>query len=576
MTTATADDTLDAAVLLLPAITVNGVARRAALHEFAERPRFETTAVSYLSRGVVLVIGDRERTMSAAAALKQAGLEAAVLINGPEPEGYIMVSMTEDELVAAQGAISECSGHLGHFVVRLEGKQGLVNLAREMRFKRDDFDLILDLSPAPVIDIEVPPPGYYAPASEAALERALAELPEMVGEYEKPKYFEYDPDICAHGERGLTGCSRCIDACPTDAIHSLGERIEVDPYLCQGGGSCATACPTGAIRYVYPPASHLLDGLRGLLRGYRERDGACPAVLFYSEWGRNQLAQWTDQLPESLLPIEVEDVGSVGLEVWLSALAYGAHQVWLLITDGMPAAISDELAQQLRLAREMLAGMGFEPGRIAIVSAADGAPTDVYENALGAAAGFAGFDDKRTNIRLAMDHLYQYAPKHKKSVSLTAPAPFGEIKVNRDACTLCMGCVAVCPARALSDGEDMPRLTFIEANCVQCGLCANACPEDAIKLVPRFAYQPEVRSKPRTLHEEEPFHCINCGKPFATKSVMARMRQKLAGHWMYRDPSQVRRLEMCEDCRIEDLYLKNGGIEVYDKPANTDSSGGSE
>jgi len=45
---------------------------------------------------------------------------------------------------------------------------------------------------------------------------------------------------------------------------------------------------------------------------------------------------------------------------------------------------------------------------------------------------------------------------------------------------------------------------------------------------------------------------------------------------MYRDPAQMRRLEMCEDCRIEDLYLKGGGIDVYDKPLGTDSSGGSK
>ena len=77
MTTATADNGLDAAVLPLPANTVDGVARRSVLHEFAARPRFETTAISYLSRGVVLVIAeDRERAVSAAAALKQAGLEA--------------------------------------------------------------------------------------------------------------------------------------------------------------------------------------------------------------------------------------------------------------------------------------------------------------------------------------------------------------------------------------------------------------------------------------------------------------------------------------------------------------------
>ncbi len=574
--TETPDSNPDAAALPLPAHTVDGAARREALQEHAQRPRFQTTAVAYVSRGVALVIGEREPALQAAAQLKQGGLDTAVLIEASDDDERLSVNMTDGGIVAARGVITECSGHLGRFVVRVAGKQGAINLARELQFKRDDFDLVLDLSRVPNIDVQIPPPGYYAPSGGAALRRALDALPEMVGEYEKPKYFSYDPDICAHGERGLAGCRRCIDACPTDAIHSLGERIEVDAHLCQGGGSCATACPTGAIRYVYPPVSHLLDGLRGLLRGYRERDGERPVVLFYSEWGREQLTRWSDRLPESVLPVEIEDVGSVGLEVWLAALAYGAHQVWLLITEGMPPAIGGALDEQLRVARELLAGMGFEPGRIVMITSADGIPAQVYEQGLAASARFAGQDDKRTNIRLAMDHLYAHAATQKKSVTLSAPAPFGEIKVSREACTLCMGCVAVCPAGALSDGEDMPRLLFIEANCVQCGLCANACPESAIKLAPRFAYDAELRGKPRLMHEEEPFNCINCGKPFATKSLMARMREKLAGHWMYQDASQRRRLEMCEDCRISDLYLKDGGIEVYDKPANRDVSGGSE
>ena len=49
-------------------------------------------------------------------------------------------------------------------------------------------------------------------------------------------------------------CTRCIDACPADAITGLAERIEVNPYLCQGGGVCASVCPSGAIRYAYPSA----------------------------------------------------------------------------------------------------------------------------------------------------------------------------------------------------------------------------------------------------------------------------------------------------------------------------------
>ena len=40
-------------------------------------------------------------------------------------------------------------------------------------------------------------------------------------------------------------CRACIDACPTIAITSIGDKVSVDPYLCQGAGSCVAACPSG-------------------------------------------------------------------------------------------------------------------------------------------------------------------------------------------------------------------------------------------------------------------------------------------------------------------------------------------
>ncbi len=533
--------------------------------------------MSYRSRGAVLVIGERTQAVPVAVSLKKRGLETTVLSPTAELEEGLSIAMEEADVVRVEAAVLEYSGHLGRLRVTVRGRHDPINLAREVGMNRDDFDLVLDLGPAFQIMVEVPPPGYYAAADRAALDRAVDALPEMVGEYDKPKYFEFNSDICAHSARGLIGCSRCIDACPTAAIRSFDKQIEVDPYLCQGGGSCATVCPTGAIRYAFPPVSHLLDGLRALLRSYRGHGGACPSVLFYSEWGRKQVAAWADRMPESVIPVEIEDVGSVGLDVWMSALAYGAHCVWLLCTEGMPAAISSALDQQLQLARELLSGMGYEADRVAKLSACDEPPTQTLGRAKGSeeAAAFAGLEEKRTNIRLALDHLYRYAPKRKRTHALTVPTPFGEVRVDRDACTLCMSCVAVCPARALSDGEDMPKLSFLEGNCVQCGLCANACPEDAIELFPRYAFDPELRDKPRILKEEEPFHCIRCGKPFATLSLMKRMQEKLSGHWMFNDASQRRRLEMCEDCRIEDMYLTDGGLEVYEKPSEKNSSNGS-
>lgn len=79
-----------------------------------------------------------------------------------------------------------------------------------------------------------------------------------------------------------------------------------------------------------------------------------------------------------------------------------------------------------------------------------------------------------------------------------------------------------------------------------------ACPEDAIKLNPRIAYEPELRNRTRILNDQRPFCCVNCGKPFATKSMMDKMTAKLKGHWMFQDPQSLRRIQMCEDCRVRD------------------------
>lgn len=115
-----------------------------------------------------------------------------------------------------------------------------------------------------------------------------------------------------------------------------------------------------------------------------------------------------------------------------------------------------------------------------------------------------------------------------------------------------MSCTSVCPAGALSAGDDMPRLVFHEANCVQCGICSNACPETAIRLESRLLADPALRRQPATLHEEAPFCCVSCGKPFATRRVIDNILDKLAGHAMFQSERARRRLQMCEDCRVID------------------------
>ncbi|MGB5177602.1 MAG: 4Fe-4S dicluster domain-containing protein, partial [Gammaproteobacteria bacterium] len=167
-------------------------------------------------------------------------------------------------------------------------------------------------------------------------------------------------------------------------------------------------------------------------------------------------------------------------------------------------------------------------------------------------------DEKRTVIRLAVDHLFDAAELKRPLVTLPTGAPFGEVLLDQVRCTLCLACVSQCPANALSAGTETPQLGFIEANCVQCGLCCRTCPEDAIAISPRYLYDFPTRNTRRILYEEEPYPCIVCGKAFATRSVIENITKKMQGHAMFKGAA-LQRIRMCEDCRVRDIYGDEGG-----------------
>ncbi|HJV96649.1 MAG TPA: 4Fe-4S binding protein, partial [Albitalea sp.] len=469
--------------------------------------------------------------------------------------------------------VIQVTGHLGQFAVIIAANApgGAVNLSQKLESPQTHFDLVLDLTEPPFLRYELPPLGYYAPNGDAAaLERALTELQEMVGEFEKPRFFRYNPDICAHGESGLTGCTRCLDACPTNAIMSMRDEVSVDPYLCQGAGLCATVCPTGAMTYVYPTVADQLQRLAATLKAYYAAAGSHPVLLLHdAEAGRERMATLAPRLPENVIPFELAELGSLGMEAWLAALAYGADCVALLPAVLLPHSVRGAVSEQIIFAGAILDGMGYPAALIRLLEGDDQTVLDelaaIPPRRAALRATFAGVDEKRTLLRLAIEHLHASAPAPRAVAALPPGAPFGEILVDRAACTLCLSCVSVCPVGALADGGDLPQLNFIEANCVQCGLCQTACPENAIRLTPRYLYDAAARRAPRALNQEEPFYCVACGKPFATRKMMERMTQKLQGHWMYQDAVALRRVQMCGDCRVREVFRaesrRHGGVE---------------
>jgi len=541
----------------LSAETPDGRARGSALQAFLSTEQSPTSLVSYQSRGEVLVIGPGEQALPFVEELDD-GVPATVLVTdgqpaGGKPRGARMVC----------GKVSQLAGYLGHYAAAISGagdKQ--LDVAELAGLPRPHFDLVVDFSEQPLLGFQTPPFGYYPVARGAHWRtRALEELPDMGGEFEKPKFFNYDPDICAHGNSGLSGCTRCLDGCTTGAIQSLGDQVEVDPYLCQGVGVCVSSCPTGAMTYAYPSLRDLLRGVRRMLQQYREQGGEKPVLLFHDrEAGSALLKDALPGLPEHVLPVAVEEVGSLGADAWLAPLAYGAAQVCLLGHQETPPRVVKAMREELGHARAILGGMGYprqavewlQPAGPEALLVALRAPLNSPQIR---PAGFETFDEKRSTLRLALEHLLAEAPDTPPpAVALREGAPFGQVLVDAEACTLCMACPQVCPTRALLDNPEAPQLRFVEDQCVQCGLCEQACPEDAITLEPRYLYAESERRQPRILNEEEPFCCESCGTPFGTRSVIERMLENLEGHRMFQDEAQRRRLRMCGDCRVKDMF----------------------
>ena len=528
-------------------------------------------SVEFKSGGVCLVYGKDARALDAAKQL--AGrLEVTLLLDVPLDDlpggpGEIIPPGVMDVPIF-RGTITQAKGHLGAFGVNLSGYAAATPSSRgTLRFEAPretaftECDLILDLTGgAPLFPAHEKRDGYLRPdpGDPVAVQKALFELTDMVGEYQKPRYIDYNADICAHSRNRQTGCTRCLDVCPTSAITSAGDSVEIDPYICAGCGGCASVCPTGAASYHLPAGDSLFQRLRELLGGYHKAGGVAPVLLLYDTGHGDALigalARAGRGLPAQVLPFPLNEVTQVGLDFLATAFAYGATQIVVLANPAKAEELGG-LAEQIGLIETVLEGLGYGGGRIQVLSESD---PDAVEAALyGLAAReappagtFLPMGGKRSRTMLALRHLHAEAPTPVDILPLPRGAPFGGVAVGIEGCTLCLACVGACPTGALKDNPDRPWLGFNEEACVQCGLCRTTCPESVITLEPRLNFTEDARET-LTKNEQEPFDCVRCGKPFGVRSGIERIAEQLAGkHAMFSTPEQIERIKMCDDCRV--------------------------
>lgn len=511
-----------------------------------------------ISEGVCCIVGPTELCLRMAELLQDdLGVTCIVTDSGPITLPSSRYDLAKGQLKSAKGALGCFELEFTDLQTQSQSGRGAIKFGSVKPTANSRCDVFIDLRGAePAFPSYKKRNGYFwaDPSKNGELERIALVARERVGEFEKSVYYKLDTSLCAHSRASKVGCTRCLDVCPTEAIFSAGDFVQIDSNICAGCGTCASVCPTSAIDMNESPFEAISQSLSLMARTYTQQAKEAPRLLVHTaQVGYETIARHArhaEGLADDLIPFAIEHTDRFGHAEMLAAIGAGFAEVLLLTDNPEDAAV---LQPQLELARALLSGASSEAERIRLIQSDE--LSQAGEHAKAACNPVLLVGGRRDITRVTVSAVAQSQGRPiEEPIALPEGSPYGAISINADKCTLCLACVSLCPTGALGDHPDRPEVQFTENACVQCGVCESTCPETAIQLIPQLELSKSALEK-RALHGEDPFECISCGTPFGVASTIKRIVEKLENnHWMYTNTDNLQLVKMCDDCRIKAQY----------------------
>lgn len=434
--------------------------------------------------------------------------------------------------------------------------------------------------------------GYHliSASGPADVDAVAFRVSRLTGGFDRPSYVSYDEKICAGGTAQLEGCGVCIDQCPYDALARVNARIRVEESTCEGCGGCVSICPTSALRFHNPSLEQIDAQLCALLASLPDEPagGMRPVIVFHcGEKGAEALQVAGENLwplGNNLLPVEVPCLRFVSEALIFRGFQLGASGVALFGCLDCPNGERPMLEERLALCRAALDAFGFGAERLSLVTVESSAEAYHLASAIGelgaflekigpaplppfagnalspGEAGDGGFSEPGANRGMVVEAMRAFlgaTGKEPGKIAGKTSLPYAEVKVRKEGCTLCAGCVFVCPTHALvmenpeSAMASARTLQFNHLKCVACGMCETACPEKVVTIERGFSVSRAALSY-RNLVRDEMVKCISCGREYINKRALEGILGKLMGFEGIGDTFAGGRkdlLRMCPDCR---------------------------